>query len=123
MNDPLVVILFVLMYLRYEEMVELLVKSGANVNVSSEHESLTAMHQAAELCSLRAMTCLLNADADMNTWGMSTVLHTAANRGCIPIVELLLKKGAQQFVNAKDNVRMCPILTFKMIETNPPIRL
>ena len=97
----------ILLYCRYEEVVELLVKAGADVNAYSEFVDLTAMHHAAELRSLRAMKCLLDHKAeipDMNSKGVRTVLHEAAHTGNVAMLELLLERGADKLVNSTDTV-------------------
>jgi len=53
------------------------------------------------------MQCLLDAGAVLDEGGSEgrmTVLHEAAKAGCVEMVELLLQRGADHLVNARDKV-------------------
>lgn len=53
------------------------------------------------------MQCLLDAGAmleESESEGRMTVLHEAAKAGSVEMVELLLQRGAEHLVNARDKV-------------------
>ncbi|XP_069684095.1 transient receptor potential channel pyrexia-like [Periplaneta americana] len=97
---------------KYEEIVEMLVKAGANVNLKNEDTGMTAVCHAVAARSIKAIKCLLDAGAKidaMENEGSTTVLHVAAQTGCVTIVELLLERGARCLVNVGDKFGCTPL--------------
>lgn len=83
-----------------ENMVELLLKSGANVNAQNGYRG-NALQAAAYKGHLTVVKMLLRSGANVNAQGgtFGSPLQAAANRGHLTIVKLLLKSGAD--VNAQ----------------------
>lgn len=75
--------------------VMLLVKSGADVNAQRANDGMTALMMAVEH-SLAAVTTLLSAGADIDTFDRShfTALSHAVNANSLPIAEYLLQRRA-----------------------------
>tara|TARA_B100001029_G_scaffold161687_1_gene150597 strand:+ start:279 stop:833 length:555 start_codon:yes stop_codon:yes gene_type:complete len=85
--------------LNKNEIVKLLISSGADIHVTDDVRGRTPLHFASnsEIAEL-----LIVAGADVNAKARgSTPLHNAAYRGLKEIVELLIAKGAN--INPKNN--------------------
>jgi outer membrane protein TolC len=87
----------------YMDMAQLLIKSGAEVNVHADDEKWTPLMIAASRNYLEIAEILINAGArlDEKSFSGRTALHCAAEGGAMPLVELLIKAGAD--VNIKTN--------------------
>jgi Ankyrin repeats (3 copies)/Ankyrin repeat len=84
-------------YNGFPEVVELLVKHGANVNAVSTSEHNRPLHRAAEKNHLDVIEVLLRLGADIEsraTWLQITPLVKAAFDGHSRIVDFLLEHGA-----------------------------
>lgn len=82
---------------------KLLIKNGANINISN-NKGMSLLMWAAKYGQKEAAEILLNKGANVNAkdGGNSTALMIAAAEGYKDIVELLIEKGAD--INARDNV-------------------
>ncbi|KAI9150697.1 Glutathione transporter [Paramyrothecium foliicola] len=79
-----------------EELVELLIASGASLNHDSKSLG-SALYQAAKAGDIRTVTILLGAGADINDSGStkgSTPLAAAVDSESVPLVQMLLRRGA-----------------------------
>lgn len=82
------------------EIIELLVKEGANLKARTKHTGETALHSAARTGRIEAMKLLLElgAEVDAGDFGKSTPLDYALNHGTElakrPIIGFLTGKGA-----------------------------
>jgi ankyrin repeat protein len=90
-----------------EEVVKLLLDSGAKVNVTDDSNN-TPLHWAGFKGQAGAAELLIKAGADVNSIGSGeSPLHTAAVRGKWKVVEVLLKHGAN--VNALNYLGHTPL--------------
>ena len=91
-----------------ENMVEMLIKHGANVNVVGEEIGLS-LHIAAAVGREKIVEMLIRHGADVNAINSKgeTSLHCAAYNGHVEIVEMLIKHGAN--VNAVNNDEETPL--------------
>ena len=90
--------------------VELLLKKGANVNVT-DNEGKTPLMYAAESGVIRSVELLLKKGANVNVTdneGKTPLMHATKSAIWWPAVELLLKKGAN--VNVTDNEGKTPLM-------------
>lgn len=97
------------------EILELLIESGANVNVKANSE-ITPLHQACRLGNVELVQALVDASVDVNSvtapgriskgWGQQfyngsqTPLHFAVESGNVETVALVLKQGVE--LNSQD---------------------
>ena len=90
------------------DMVELLVKGGADVNVRNIHQS-SPLYEAVEIGSLDAVRSLLSHGAVVNTLGRNgdSPLHKAVQLQKLDITELLLQRGAD--VNIRNMYSSTPL--------------
>ena len=90
------------------DIAELLVKSGADVNVRNIHHS-SPLYEAVEIGSLNAVQSLISHGAIVNTLGRKgdSPLHKAVQLQKLDIVELLLKRGAD--VNIRNMYSSTPL--------------
>jgi outer membrane protein TolC len=88
----------------YKELVELFIKSGANVNVKAEEMSWTPLMKVAKRNYLDIAGILIQAGARVNEQSSfgRTALHNAAEEGYLPMVELLFKSGADIHIRNND---------------------
>ena len=88
---------------RYNESVEVLIKSGAAVNVKDPDTGVTPLHQAVTLSRLESTRLLLSAGAHLNAQDCEggTSLHVCALRGHASTMKLLLSHPA-----AKDGINL-----------------
>ncbi|KAM8924062.1 nuclear factor NF-kappa-B p100 subunit [Pelodytes ibericus] len=80
-----------------ERCLELLVRSGADVNVAERKSGRTPLHIAVEMDNLNMATFLvkkLNADVNPRTFGGNTPLHLAASLGSPVLTRMLINAGA-----------------------------
>ncbi|KAH9994873.1 ankyrin repeat-containing domain protein [Russula vinacea] len=84
------------------DIVEILLKGGANVNAQSKY-NLTPFHEAAGSGNLDITQLLLSHGADINTIDLQgdSPLHKAVRSQKLDIVEILLKGGADVNVQSK----------------------
>lgn len=87
-----------------KEMVELLLKNGADTNIYSRTEKWTPLIRAANKNSLDICRVLLNHGADVNAQTRTgrTALHNAAQNGNLELVKLLVEHGAD--ISIKNNI-------------------
>lgn len=73
-------------------MTDLLIKSGANVNIANR-SGCTALHVAAHKQPGRCAELLLAAGANPNLMDLygDTALHDAIGKDCFPIIDLLCR--------------------------------
>jgi ankyrin repeat protein len=90
------------------EIVELLVKGGADVNVRNIHHSIP-LYEAVEIGSLDVVRSLLNRGAIVNTLGRNgdSPLHKAVQSQKLDTMELLLERGAD--VNIRNMYSSTPL--------------
>lgn len=74
--------------------VEVLIKSGANVNVKNENEGETPLHKAISRKDIEVVKLLISHGADVNAVSRNGVKSLYFARGSKDITELLLKHGA-----------------------------
>lgn len=90
--------------------VELLLKSGAGINLSAEN-GMTALHMAAEQGYIQCTILLLKSQANElakdSSGGMA--LHTAASKGRAACVELLLKSMPEGCIHLRNDDGYAPI--------------
>ena len=82
--------------------IEALLKAGAEVNVLSDLNDLTALHYAAERGRTDVVQALLNARAEVNAVGGSlghTALHVSVRNGHVDVIQALLNAGAEVDAN------------------------
>jgi cytohesin len=79
-----------------KDVVESLLKAGADPNVRDNNYGGTPLHAAASRCSVDVTSDLLRHGADPNARDIfgKTPLHVAAENGCAEVVRLLLEYGA-----------------------------
>ncbi len=97
-------------YNGHAEVLELLLKDGANVDERNANNS-TPLHFAAQEGHVKAVELLLKHNADTSLQsdvnGGYTALHFAADEGHVEVVELLIEKGAN--IDARNNDGYKPI--------------
>ncbi|XP_053384169.1 serine/threonine-protein phosphatase 6 regulatory ankyrin repeat subunit A-like [Mercenaria mercenaria] len=88
---------------KISEIVEALVKAGADVNVQEEKGN-TALHLAAERENSGCVEALTEADADVNLQNIEgcTALHLASGSSITTLTEILTKAGAEINIRAFD---------------------
>ena len=91
------------------EIVELLIQKGANINYNIEPFRATPLHIAAEKGNTKMVSFLVDNGADLIAKDnyRFTPLHLAASEGSVNSVELLIKKGSD--VNAKSDSGSTPL--------------
>lgn len=92
-----------------KDMIDLLLKKGADVNAPGGVRSSTPLHMACVSGREEIVKILVENGADVkarNSAGM-TPLHLAAEGGHVGIMEFLISKGAD--INAKDNNGLTPL--------------
>lgn len=92
-------------YFGHPETVELLIAHGADVRAVARNPMLlTALHSAVAARRAAIAATLLEHGADPNAVqaGGWTPLHSAANQGDLPLVEMLLASGADRFAKSDD---------------------
>ncbi|KAH7122661.1 hypothetical protein B0J11DRAFT_345204 [Dendryphion nanum] len=93
-----------------EDIVELLIKAGANIKAKSDG-SWTALHNACEVGNVKIVKALLTSGADLNARLLngSTPLHLAAQNGHVGVVSCLLEcKDIKR--TARDTFGITPFL-------------
>uniref|UniRef100_A0A3Q3X1W5 Protein kinase domain-containing protein n=1 Tax=Mola mola TaxID=94237 RepID=A0A3Q3X1W5_MOLML len=80
------------------KLVERLLATGAEPNVSEDGKGWTPLHMACASLSFPSVLHLISNHADVNAVnsGKATPLHVAAQHGCVPIVKALLLNGADK---------------------------
>lgn len=97
-----------------EKMIQLLLRYGADPNVQDE-SGVTPLHRAASSAGLESVAMLLDAGAHINTLDASgsTALHLAPRLVGVgnseEVVRLLLARGADAVINAKDKDGFRPL--------------
>jgi ankyrin repeat protein len=96
-----------------QKLVELLIESGADVNIASASDQAhgwTPLHMSVAVGNIPWTKLFLAKGADVNARDKSgaTPLHEAARRGHKEIVVLLIEKDAE--INAKDDTGMTPLV-------------
>ncbi|XP_039295044.1 transient receptor potential channel pyrexia isoform X1 [Nilaparvata lugens] len=99
---------------RYEAIVDLLVKSGADVNILAKGDALPPLFQSVKLGSVGATSLLLNAGAKASTIHEKTgknILHMAAESSRPNVIEQLIKSHSEvrSFVNMPDRNGCTPL--------------
>lgn len=101
------------------ECVELLIKSGFNINILN-NDNLTPLHISVKVNSAECTKILTKYGVNINTQTkitQSTALHYACNLGNTNIVAILLDNGADKYIN--NNTNQAPIMSIEHIkETN-----
>ncbi|KAM8939419.1 nuclear factor NF-kappa-B p105 subunit [Pelodytes ibericus] len=80
---------------------QIMIKSGAAVDVQEQKSGRSPLHLAVELDNISLAGCLLlegDADVDSTTFDGSTPLHIAAGRGSTRLTALLKAAGADSFI-------------------------
>tara|TARA_R110000868_G_scaffold346617_7_gene607732 strand:+ start:1135 stop:2577 length:1443 start_codon:yes stop_codon:yes gene_type:complete len=87
------------------EIVELLIKHGADVNAIHDKTKVTPLYIAAQLNHIDTVRLLLNNKADHNLRGheSATPLHIASQMGSLEVAELLLQHGANPNLGLLDD--------------------
>ena len=85
------------------EIVELLLREGANVNATDEWDQ-TALHHASSQGHPEVVKLLLAAGADVNAKNLwdRTALHNASYNGDLNVVEMLLEKRAKVYATDEE---------------------
>ncbi|RZF41900.1 hypothetical protein LSTR_LSTR005668 [Laodelphax striatellus] len=99
---------------RYEAIVDLLVKSGADVNILAKGDALPPLFQSVKLGSVGATSLLLNAGANASTIHEKSgknILHMAAESGKPNVIQQLLnyQSDMRGFVNVADRNGNTPL--------------
>lgn len=96
-------------YYESKEMLEFLIKNGANVNATSKDDDETPLHLAAIMGRCEMAILLLENGADVNYRddGLATPLHLACLYSTEEMVNLLLSHGAE--VDAKTEFGKTPL--------------
>jgi uncharacterized protein len=92
--------------------IELLIKSGANPNLSGS-DGTTALFWAASINSSELVEILIEAGARVNAEQPEdgyTSLHAAAEHGNLEIVKMLLKAGGESALNRFDYISRTPLM-------------
>lgn len=98
------------------EMVNLLLKHGADVNATVKNNRTSNLHLAVRSSTARIVEILLNhgADIDAMEQDMTTVLQAAVIRGCKEVFHLLLERGANvNLTGANGTTALHTAFTFK----------
>ena len=100
--------LHIAVYNENSELVKVLIKAGADVNIKMKN-GYTALHIAAFYGDKKSVSSLLRGKADVNAKGDDgiTPLHRAAEGGDVKTIKILLANGAN--VNAQSNDLVTPI--------------
>lgn len=92
-------------FFKNDEIGEMLIEAGADVNVSSRNaQNVAPIHSAVAARSSRLVRKLIEAGADVNRKQQNavTALHAAAMHGDVEIVRLLLAAGADRNAASTD---------------------
>jgi len=101
----------------WPQMVDFLLKNGADVNVSPFGEGFTPLHSAVRMGHLEVVEILLKNGAKLNAtnWHGHTPLHYAVEKGHLEIMDMLLKRGDIKLYI--ENRRVPPVLTYAVQAT------
>ncbi|KAM4702597.1 nuclear factor NF-kappa-B p100 subunit [Rhinophrynus dorsalis] len=94
-----------------EKCLELLVKSGANVNAAERKSGRSPLHIAVEMDNLNMATFLvkkLKANVNSRTFGGNTPLHLAASLGSPVLTRMLISAGADVLQENDEPVTALP---------------
>jgi hypothetical protein len=84
--------------------IKALIETGANVN-ACDKSGETLLHNASYECKPEAVIMLLNSGADLDACEVESgvrPLHKAAQKGCVKVCELLIRRGAEMNAQTHD---------------------